>query len=91
MRLRRGGDAAWALLLLGLGHLALGNRLGWSLFDLFCLDAWLLPAWFTLRERDSDELDRRRDQNGRSGDHQDSNQYRAMFASRLPQSDRTMR
>ena len=51
MRLRRGGDAAWALLLLGLGHLALGHRLGWSLFDLFCLDAWLLPAWFTLRER----------------------------------------
>ena len=74
MRLRRGGDAAWALLLFGLGHLALGHRLGWSLFDLFCLDAWLLPAWFTLRERERDELDRRRDQNGGSDDHQDNNQ-----------------
>lgn len=41
-------DKAFALFLLVTGHLALVSRLGLSWFDLFYLDAWLVPvaSWY---------------------------------------------
>lgn len=47
-------DAAFAVLLLVAGHLALAGRLGWGWFDVLLLDLWLVPfaAWNVHHRRD---------------------------------------